>query len=392
MPLASAPTPKPGIRKSTAFFESVNNDFDNVAYVLSDGFSTAWLNNQGQPVLTNTFSDVRPVNQAIQAFDELKEIAQIDAIAIGNPVTSVGEPGDVSKHLQFYTNTGDVQTVSEVFDNGTVTNEAGSVTKVLTAEDFENTLLDGTQSEVRVELGDDALTGDSRDDILFGDTVSSDHLSWKNGDTGESFIAGDHDGLNYAGLVEYLKWSVNEGNGVAPTEAQIIDYVQENYAALMDTDRTDGGNDTLKGGGGDDVLIGAAGDDLLIGGTGDDELWGGFGADTFTFQAGDEVTIGGPASDEIKDFSLGDTASDTEADKLDLSDLLDGASEGDVSDYLHASQEGSDTVLSVKTDGGIGADGSGADQVITLTNVSMGGASSDAFLNQLVQDGQLDVE
>ncbi|MAR72437.1 type I secretion C-terminal target domain-containing protein, partial [Halomonas sp.] len=77
---------------------------------------------------------------------------------------------------------------------------------------------------------------------------------------------------------------------------------------------------------------------------------------------------------------------------LDLSDLLHDASEEDVSDYLHASQDEDNTGLSVKSDGGIGTSGAGADQVITLTNVSMSGSSSDNFLNQLIQDGQLNME
>ncbi|USZ48267.1 tandem-95 repeat protein [Halomonas sp. DN3] len=381
-----------GIRKSTEFFESLDNDFNNVAYVMSDGFSTAYLDNNGNPVVIGGFSKALPVKQAIEAADVLKEIAQVEAIAIGNPVRSVNEPANVAKQLQFYTNTGDVKVVTERFKQGSVTNEAGDVTKVLTASDFKTSLFEGTETEFQAPLGDDELSGDSRDDIIFGDTVSSDHLSWKNGDTGEIFIAGEHDGLNYEGLTEFLKWSVNEGNGEAPTDAEIIDYVQDNYKELMDTDRTDGGNDTLKGGGGDDVLIGGGGNDVLIGGSGDDELWGGPGSDTFRYESGHEGSTSSPAEDDIKDFTLGNTASNPEADKLDLSDLLDGATEDDVSDYLHASQDGNDTVISVKSDGGIGADGSGADQVITLTGVSMGGASSDDFLNQLIQNGQLDVE
>ncbi|MEQ5857061.1 Ig-like domain-containing protein [Halomonas sp. EF61] len=125
---------------------------------------------------------------------------------------------------------------------------------------------------------------------------------------------------------------------------------------------------------------------------GDSEIWAAAGADTIVFQSGDEGTSANPSMDVVNNFTLGDTATNADADTLDLSDLLHDASEEDVSDYLHASQDEDNTVLSVKSDGGIGASGAGADQVITLTNVSMSGSSSDNFLNQLIQDGQLNME
>ncbi|WP_290442686.1 MULTISPECIES: type I secretion C-terminal target domain-containing protein [unclassified Halomonas] len=146
------------------------------------------------------------------------------------------------------------------------------------------------------------------------------------------------------------------------------------------------------GKGGGDVLIGGGGDDVLIGGRGGDVMWGGFGADTFGYEAGDAGSVRRPAEDEIKDFTLGNTARNPEADRLDLSDLLDDARDHQVSDFLHASQEGGDTVIAVKSDGGIGAHGAGADQFIVLAGVRMGGASSDAFLDRLIDHGQLEVE
>jgi len=126
--------------------------------------------------------------------------------------------------------------------------------------------------------------------------------------------------------------------------------------------------------------------------SGDGQIWAAFGADTIVFQSGDEGTSTNPSMDVVNNFTLGDTAKNTDADTLDLSDLLHDASEEDVSDYLHASQDGENIVLSVKSNGGIGASGAGADQVITLSNTSMGGASSDDFINQLINNGQLDVE
>ena len=76
-----------------------------------------------------------------------------------------------------------------------------------------------------------------------------------------------------------------------------------------------------------------------------------------------------------------------------MSDLIDGATEASVNDYLYAEEDGSgNTVLYVKSDGGIGNTGGDADQVITLNGVDMGGQDSATFLQQMIDDGQLQVE
>ncbi|MBY5926040.1 MULTISPECIES: type I secretion C-terminal target domain-containing protein, partial [unclassified Halomonas] len=107
---------------------------------------------------------------------------------------------------------------------------------------------------------------------------------------------------------------------------------------------------------------------------------------------GDAGTVTLPSTDVIKDFTLGTFGVDENADKLDISDLLQDATAQDVDDYVRAHQEGEDTVLSVKTRGGIGDDGEGAEQVITLIGVDMEGDSSTSFLSNLISRGQLEVE
>ncbi|MBY6029004.1 tandem-95 repeat protein [Halomonas sp. DP8Y7-1] len=264
----------------------------------------------------------------------------------------------------------------------------GQLDIVYDSDDLDAALANGGQIDALKSLGNDNLEGGAGSDVIFGDTINTDHLVWTNGDTGEAFTAAGHDGLGYEGLTEYLKWAVNDG--VTATSDQVSQYISDNYTSLLDSARQDGGNDTLRGGAGDDVLVGGGGNDLLIGGAGDDLLLGGFGADVFAFEQGDASST--VAKDTIADFGLGSFIASGEADKLDLSDLLDGAVESDVSDYLVASQQGADTLISVKSDGGIASSGANADQTILLQGVSMGGDSSGDFLNQLIQNGQLEVQ
>ena len=147
-------------------------------------------------------------------------------------------------------------------------------------------------------MSDDNLYGGNGDDILFGDSINTDHLAWTNTDTGISYGAGSHNGMGADGLTEYLKWSDN--NGSAAGSQQIVDYVRENWVALLDG-RSDGGNDTLNGGAGNDILFGGAGNDILTGGA---------GADQFVFLANSNS-----GKDVITDFEAG-------IDKVVFADLV----------------------------------------------------------------------
>lgn len=108
-----------------------------------------------------------------------------------------------------------------------------------------------------------------------------------------------------------------------------------------------------------------------------------------------------PALDVVSDFHLKDAnlADDPEADKLSLGDLLEeydpasaDPSQSSLDNFIFAEEENGDTVLYIKSDGGLDAQRSNADQKITLSGVSMDGQSSEAFLTMLRNNGQLDVE
>jgi Ca2+-binding RTX toxin-like protein len=155
-------------------------------------------------------------------------------------------------------------------------------------------------------------------------------------------------------------------------------------------DSIDGGNnnDYLHGGAGTDIISGGSGDDMLIGGKGNDTLTGGTGSDVFRWQLGDQGTTASPAADSVADFDNAATG-----DKLDLRDLLVGDSSTNLSNYVHFSTAGANTVISISTTGAFssGFVSGSVDQTITLTGVNLVGAftSDQQIIQDLLQRGKL---
>ena len=127
----------------------------------------------------------------------------------------------------------------------------------------------------------------------------------------------------------------------------------------------DAGDDTLYGGNGNDMLNGGDGNDVLNGGIGHDVLTGGAGADTFVF---DSTALKG-GSDEVTDFTPTVTTTTTTTDPttgltttttttvtndvLELHSLLQGYDPltSHLSDFVHFTQVGANTVVSVDANG-----------------------------------------
>lgn len=120
------------------------------------------------------------------------------------------------------------------------------------------------------------------------------------------------------------------------------------------------------GGSADDRLAGSSLNDIINGGAGDDTLSGNGGADLFIMNDLD--------NDTITDFSV-------DEDIIDLTLLLDGE-EGELSEYLSVTQDGTDTVISLNQSGDLA---SAADATVTLQNVTL---NADG-LNKLWAQGQL---
>ncbi|WP_237158088.1 retention module-containing protein [Shewanella psychrophila] len=142
------------------------------------------------------------------------------------------------------------------------------------------------------------------------------------------------------------------------------------------------GDDVLLGGAGSDILLGGDGQDILIGGLGYDLLSGGEGADRFILSSGSE------GSDHITDFNLNE-------DKLDLSDLLQGETSGNLDKYLNFSVDNASHSTSIDIDG----DGDGTfEQQIILDGVDLKAAfghTDEQIINGLLgenSDGPLIID
>ncbi|GGX90302.1 hypothetical protein GCM10007160_17190 [Litchfieldella qijiaojingensis] len=238
---------------------------------------------------------------------------------------------------------------------------------------------------------------------------------WKDSGQQEAFEANDNgDGTwtvtsDEAFDTVYVSALDNTGNGFGVASAEIVTIIEgtdqtlELSATITDGDgdqattswnftldadgdvlRGTEGNDFIQGNGSDDALDGSGGDDILIGGPANDTLMGGLGADTFVWNLGDQGEEGNAAIDEVMDFSS------DEGDKLDLSDLLQER-DSDISNYLHASDDGEGgTLIHVSTSGGFadGYDAGAEDQTIHLKGVQY-----DAELIQdMLNNGQLTID
>lgn len=300
---------------SVAGADSAQN-YQQLAFILSDGQPTVYLDALGNPVLdSGNITNFQDVDEALLAAQAMLhgaiggEPIQVHAISIGSDSTSAV--------LDMFDNTSP-SGIGTVFlpDGSAVTAPTGESQIVHSAGELQALLIGDSTAIIPLPLGDDQLYGAAGHDILFGDSLNTDHLAWA------ANPAGSHDGQGYQALLDFLQAS--NGAGV-PSVEQVRGYIVENAMTLNLSSDPRGGADLLVGGAGNDVLFGQGGSDTLVGGMGDDLLLGGSGADAFVWSAGDQ------GHDRILDFTLGGSAGDA----LDLSDLLSGETPGSLSDYLN---------------------------------------------------------
>ncbi|MDO4641266.1 MAG: hypothetical protein Q4A84_06140 [Neisseria sp.] len=176
-------------------------------------------------------------------------------------------------------------------------NQAGQTTNLTGSAQEDNLLVGdshkGTAVDNQLDAGSD-LFG-SGHDVLVGDRLNIDTLEWQAGGT---TVKGSSYDNAVEGLRDYLKATDVQSDG---SDADVLAYVRENYAELLDTN-PQGGNDTLFGSHNDDIIIGNAGNDTLTGHA---------GSDTFVFTVNSNS-----GHDVITDFTVGQ-------DKLLFSDLVD---------------------------------------------------------------------
>ncbi|WP_338067654.1 VCBS domain-containing protein, partial [Neisseria weixii] len=285
-------------RDATSWFKGVSgNGYKNVTYFLTDGEPTTH-GNTGFGNVYKGYVNQGSVTEALKSFKGLSAVSDVHAVGFSK--------GIQKNMLNFFDNTvaqGNKVTEQDLSlhkHSGRVIYQgaAGESQVVSTPEELDAALESGTTERVVNKISGDTLRGGDGDDVIFGDSLNTDYLSWTNGITGIQYTEGTHDGMGARALTEYIKWTENGGGDA--TEQQIGDYVRKNWTELLD-DRIDGGNDTL---------IGGSGNDILFGGAGNDTLTGGVGADKFVFLAN-----GNSGRDVITDFQAG-------KDKVVFADLV----------------------------------------------------------------------
>ncbi|MCG9544750.1 VWA domain-containing protein [Vibrio sp. Isolate33] len=187
----------------------------------------------------------------------------------------------------------------------TVSSTTGNVEIVQSSQGLDAALEEGSNEITLLPVGNDDLSGDAGDDILFADVINTDNLPWdEKGLTRPDSLP---DGSGMEALTTFLQMS----NGTEPTDMEVYEYIKSNHELFNADSDTRGGDDTVVGGLGEDILYGQGGEDTLIGGLGDDILTGGDGDDLFKW-------VDQPFQDDvdtITDFALGE-------DHLDISELL----------------------------------------------------------------------
>ncbi|MEE4464244.1 calcium-binding protein, partial [Azotobacter chroococcum] len=273
------------------------------------------------------------------------------------------------------------QTLSVTFEpESTLT--AGASGSALGGDSSDNLLTGSAQVDILIGgAGNDTLNGDGGNDILNGG-AGNDTLDGGAG-TDILDLSDASAGLTLTLVQSSSNTTVDlSAVGLGTDTYRNIEGVQGSDFA--DTLTGSSGNDVLIGGQGNDTLIGSAGDDILIGGAGDDTLTGGDGADTFIWRAGDT------GNDVVTDFDP------SEGDTLDLSDLLQGAGESNILEFLQLDQ-GTST-LRISTTGEFDTGGT-ADASIQLQDGAGGaldlsayGSTANDIITELVKQSVAKVE
>ena len=378
------------------------HNYENVTFFLTDGDPNLYGSN-------GSSGNMKEVLQ--HSIDAAKPLVDGSGLLVGgNKVTMYGigmGTGVNSNYLRFFDNTDATGTGSQAVEVSSgcststqyVSGTVGQPQIVNSANELNAALQGGHSSTELAAVGSDTIHGGEGNDIIFGDTINTDHLSWA------GHAAGTHDGQGWQGLVDFL---TAQKGGVAPTTADLFDYLQQNHAQFDKANDTrggddflyggkgddilygQGGNDYLNGGEGNDILYGGTGNDVLVGGKGNDILVGGSGSDTFKWELNDQGTAANPAVDRIKDFSNATIAN--QGDVLDLRDLLVGEHTGTLTQFLQFKKEGNDTVISVSTNGDLQHN---VNQKIVLENVDLtnnNSLTSAQVISDLLQKGKLIVD
>jgi len=380
--------------------KDADHDYQNLTFFLTDGNPNVYGSNGSQSL-----------GAMREAIDAAKPLVDGSGVLVGdNKVVMYGigiGTGINSNYLRFFDNTNATGQGSQKVEESsgcnsteyTVNGTVGQPQIVNSANELNAALQGGQTTTDPAPVSGDTIHGGDGNDIVFGDTINTDHLSWS------GHAAGTHDGQGWQALVDFM---TAQKNGVAPTSLELYNYLQQHSAEFDKAGDTRGGDDFLYGGKGDDTLFGqggidylhggegndtlygGTGNDVLVGGKGNDILVGGAGSDTFRWELNDQGTANAPAVDRIKDFSTATPANN--GDVIDLKELLQQDDNSPLTDYLQVKKEGSNTVINVSTNGDLQHN---VDQKIILENVDLtnnGSLTSAQVITDLLNKGKLIVD
>ncbi|CDM72677.1 BapA/Bap/LapF family prefix-like domain-containing protein [Acinetobacter baumannii] len=312
--------PEQGFNKAVDWFDDISTaDFENQTYYLTDGEP-----NSSQSTLDN-------------AFAPLAEQSKVFAVGVSSSISDA----TVSR----YDNT-DVNGNKLPGDwSGTNHGEAKAIAD---ADKLIAYLIGGSENFIPANVGDDTVKGGAGDDVLFGDAINTDHLTWAGYDP---LQYPKYSG--YSKLIAYLKAEVT--NGAEPSQQDIYDYIKENFRDFVAADAADpetkGGNDTIYGGAGNDIIIAGAGNDVIYGGSGNDIISTGRGEDTIIYDLLNATdATGGNGTDTWVDYEAND--------KIQFgSDFFEGllTDKSNLGDYITVVDDGNgNAIVQVDRDGSAG--------------------------------------
>ncbi len=244
--------------------------------------------------------------------------------------------GKVTNMQAMFHNTGAFNQDIGSWDISSLTEAAGM---------FEDTSVTLNNTAMTLHNMDSTLRGWAKLDTAAGESAIQNNVTWG--------IANYTDATARQYLIDTYHWTINGGKFNDSKTQQGTD--GQDFLAV------DGARTTLHGLGDNDMLDGSTTDDILIGGEGDDTLIGNGGNDTFVYK------YENAGNDFIDDFTVGNTNTNTNADIIDLRDLLIGYNAYNLSDFITVTAVDSGTKLTIDHDGGSVNNNAGADSKVSIT-------------------------
>ncbi|MCJ8161995.1 hypothetical protein MKI85_10555 [Acinetobacter sp. A7.4] len=241
---------------------------------------------------------------------------------------------------------------------------------------IENLVLTGSAATGKGNTLDNRIIGNYINNTLTG----GDGNDYLDGGTGSDKLQGGTGNDIY--IVDNIGDSITErsGEGMDTVQSSVSfelgNYV-ENLTLLESENINATGNslsNVLIGNSGQNVLNGGAGDDQLNGKEGNDQLIGGTGSDTAIYSLLVQAdNLGGNGADSWSDFMVGNTLTNVNADKINISELLvnytGDQSVASLSPYINTILNGTNTQIYFDRDGGGATFNS--DLLLTLNNVNV---------------------